>query len=199
STGSVTQTVNKADSTTTVTSSLATSAFGQSVTFTATVSASSGTPTGTVQFQIDGVNSGASVSLVNGSATFSTSSLTSALTAGAHTIAARYSGDANFNPSTGSVAQTVTKADSATSVTTSLATSTFGQAVTFTATVSFSGGTSIGNPGTPSGMVQFLIDDVNSGAPVPLVNGSAAFITSSLTSALTAGAHTIAARYGGDP
>src|SRR5262249_17855437 len=168
---------------------------GQAVTFTATVSFSGGTsignpgtPSGMVQFLIDDVNSGAPVPLVNGSAAFITSSLTSALTAGAHTIAARYGGGPNFNPETGTVTQTVIKADSATSVTTSLATSTFSQSVTFTATVS-------SVAGVPGGSVQFQIDGTNSGTPVSLLNGSAAFTTS----ALTAGAHTITARYGGDP
>src|SRR5262249_47799835 len=159
STGTVTQTVTKADSATSVTTSLATSTFGQSVTFTATVSSVAGGPGGSVQFQIDGTNSGTPVPLLNGSAAFPTSTLT----AGSHTITARYGGDPNFNPSTGSVAQTVTKADSATSVTTSLATSTFGQSVTFTATVS-------SVAGVPGGSVQFQIDGANLAPPNSLLN-----------------------------
>ena len=54
------QTVNKADTTTGVTSSLNPSAFGQNVTFTATVTPGSGSgPGGTVQFVMDGSNFGA--------------------------------------------------------------------------------------------------------------------------------------------
>src|SRR5207244_4328568 len=93
----LTQTVNKANTTTAVTSSVNPSVFGQSVTFTATVAAVSpgaGTPTGTVQFTIDGVNFGAPVTLVGGSAT---SGSTSTLTVGTHTVTGIYSGDASFN------------------------------------------------------------------------------------------------------
>ena len=51
------------------------STYGQSVQFTATVSAAAGTPSGSVQFEIDGVNFGSPVTLVSGSASFSTSAL----------------------------------------------------------------------------------------------------------------------------
>ncbi|MBA3915453.1 MAG: VCBS repeat-containing protein [Acidobacteriales bacterium] len=71
------------------------SKVGQKVTFSAQVKASvpnTGSPTGTVTFQ-DGAKS-AKVNLVNGSATFSTSTLTP----GTHTITVSYSGDKNFNP-----------------------------------------------------------------------------------------------------
>jgi CSLREA domain-containing protein len=66
----------------------------QSVTFTATVT-STGPLTGTVQFKIDGANSGNPVNLSNGVATLTTA----ALTAGTHSVSADYSGDANFLPS----------------------------------------------------------------------------------------------------
>src|SRR5262249_53598589 len=132
STGSLTQTVNKASTTTTLSSSANPSVFGQSVTFTATVAAVSpgaGTPTGTVQFTIDGVNFGAAVALSGGVAT---SGATSTLTVGAHAITAVYSGDANFNTSTGTLTQTVNKANTTTTLTSSVNPSVFGQSVTFT-------------------------------------------------------------------
>ncbi|HLU08507.1 MAG TPA: Ig-like domain repeat protein, partial [Oceanobacillus sp.] len=74
--------------TTTLTSSLNPSNFGEAVTFTATVTSASGTPTGTVTFSIDGVSQ-APVSLASGQASFTTSSLS----VGAHTITASYSGE----------------------------------------------------------------------------------------------------------
>jgi pseudomonalisin len=61
---------------------------GQPVTFTATVTGNS--PTGTVQFQINGVNFGSPVSLVNGVATLTTSLLT---VVGNDAITAVYSGN----------------------------------------------------------------------------------------------------------
>jgi Bacterial Ig-like domain (group 3)/Calx-beta domain len=87
-------------SSTNVTSSANPINFGQTVTFTATVSSASGTPTGTVQFQDNGVNIGSPQPLTGGVATLSTS----ALTAGAHVIAAIYSGDANYLVSGGTLA-----------------------------------------------------------------------------------------------
>lgn len=96
-------TIAKAATSTGVASSLNPSALGDSVTFTATVSwpAGTGTPTGTVQFKIDGTNSGGPVTLSAGG----TAQLTpSTLTAGTHTVTADYSGDANFAVSTGTLA-----------------------------------------------------------------------------------------------
>src|SRR5262249_18711183 len=101
----------KASTTTTVTSSTAggSSAFGQNVTFTATVSSvtpGAVTPTGTVQFQIDAMNTGVPVAVTDATASFSTSMLA----VGTHTISALYSGDDNFLASSGSLTQTVLSA-----------------------------------------------------------------------------------------
>jgi len=88
----------QAATTTTVTSSANPSDLTQSVTFTATVT-STGTPTGFVQFKIDGTNFGSLVPLSGGVATISTA----ALTAGAYSVSADYSGDSNFTPSSGTL------------------------------------------------------------------------------------------------
>ena len=193
STGSLTgnpQVVNKADTSTTVTSSVNPSVFGQSVTFTATVSAvapGSGTPVGTVTF-LDGGSPIGTGTLSGGVATFTTS----ALAVGNHTITTSYGGDGNFNGSTGSLTgnpQVVNKADTSITVTSSLNPSTFGQSVTFTATVS----AVAPGAGTPTGTVTFL----DGGSPIgtgTLSGGIATFTTS----ALTAGNHTITTSYGGD-
>jgi CSLREA domain-containing protein len=92
-------TAQKAATTTAVTSSVNPSNFGQTVTFTATVSSSAGTPSGTVQFKSDGASVGSPVSLVNGVAQLTTSSLS----AGTHTITADYAGDANFLAGSGTL------------------------------------------------------------------------------------------------
>lgn len=63
---------------------------GQPVTFTATVTGNS--PTGTVQFQVNGVNFGSPVQLINGVAILTTTLLT---VVGNDAITAAYSGDAN--------------------------------------------------------------------------------------------------------
>ena len=184
------QVVNKADTSSTQTSSLNPSVFGQSVTFTVTVSAvapGSGTPTGTVTFK-DGGSSIGTGTLSGGVATFTTSSLPS----GNHTITASYGGDGNFNTSSGALTgnpQVVFKADTNTTLTSSGNPSFFGQSVTFTATIS----AVAPGAGTPSGTVTFL----DGGSPVgtgPLSGGVATFTTS----ALSIGSHPITTSYGGD-
>jgi hypothetical protein len=74
---------------------------------TVTLSASAGTPTGTVQFSVDGTASGSPVAVSSAAATYNLP----VLTAGPHTIAASYSGDSTFatTPVSG-IAITVTKA-----------------------------------------------------------------------------------------
>ena len=84
--------------TTTVTGSPWHSAFGQAVTFTATVTPAAGTfdDGGTVQFQVDGTNYGQPVALnSSGQATLRDS----ALSAGTHAITATYSGETDFGGS----------------------------------------------------------------------------------------------------
>jgi hypothetical protein len=90
-------TIDKANTTTTVTSSLNPATADDSVTFTATLAPLSAA--GTVTFVIDG-NAGTSVAVNAGIAT-----LTTSLTvAKAYTVAATYSGDPNFNGSSGTLA-----------------------------------------------------------------------------------------------
>jgi hypothetical protein len=69
------------------------------VSFTATVTGVS--PTGTVQFNIDGSAFGSPVTLASGTATSGT---TSTLSAGTHTVTAVYSGDTNNAGGTGTLA-----------------------------------------------------------------------------------------------
>jgi Bacterial Ig-like domain (group 3)/Autotransporter beta-domain len=176
-----------ASTSTTVTSSPNPSVFGRSVTFTTTVTASSGggTPTGTVTF-LDGGSSIGTATLSGGVATFTTS----ALAAGNHTITASYGGDSSFMGSNGSLtAQVVNKADTSTTITSSQNPSEFGQAVTFTATVS----AVAPGAGTPSGTVTFL--DGGSSIGTGTLSGGVATIT---TSALASGNHTITASYTGN-
>ena len=79
-----------ASTTTTVTGNYSSgSTYGQNVTYTVTVASADGTPTGSVQFIIDGLNAGSPVQLTNGQATYSLTSLT----AGSHTVTADYTSD----------------------------------------------------------------------------------------------------------
>lgn len=99
SSGNLTQTVNKANSSTKVTSSPNPSNHGQPITFTATISAASpgtGTPTGTVTFKDGNTTLGTGKLNAVGVATYSTSSLSK----GTRNITAVFAGDSNFNGST---------------------------------------------------------------------------------------------------
>ncbi len=179
-----TQTITQVPTTTTVASSQSITTFGQSVTFTATVAAPS-TATGTVQFKDGASNLDAAVALSGGKAALAVSTLT----VGAHSITAAYSGDTNDAASTSPVlTQTVNRAPTTTTVASSSAsnTSTFGQAVTFTATVA---------PSTAAGTVQFKDGGTNLGTAAALAGGKAA--TPAITT-LSVGAHSITAVYSGD-
>jgi len=102
-TASLIQQVNGYTTTTTLTSSLNPSLATQSVTFTAAVASSSGTPTGSVQF-FDGSTLLATQTLTSAIATYSTS----ALAAGTHNMQAVYVPTGSFAASTGSLTQVVT-------------------------------------------------------------------------------------------
>ena len=98
----VDQEVQKADTATALASSANPSKFGQSVTFTATVTVvapGAGTPTGTVTFKDGATTLGTGTLNGAGVATFTTA----ALAAGSHYITATFSGDGSFNGSTSSV------------------------------------------------------------------------------------------------
>ncbi len=178
---------SQASTTTTVSSSANPSVFGQTVTFTATVSSTtSGTPTGTVQFKDGSTNLGKGVPLVNGQAQL----LISSLSVGSHSITAVYSGDTNFTTSTSAaLTQVVNKANTSTSLTASPTQIVLGQMVTFTSTVSANSP----GAGTPTGTVTFKDGTTTLGSP-SLVNGQA-----TLTAAITnVGTRTITATYSGD-
>jgi hypothetical protein len=105
--GTIAVLLNRPATTTSIESSANPSTFGESVTFTATVSATSeGTPTGTVTFKSGNATLGTGT-LSGGVASLSTS----ALKVGTSSITAAYSGDANYAVSVSSIlSQVVNKA-----------------------------------------------------------------------------------------
>jgi len=156
------------------------STFGQSVTFTATVTGQS--PTGTATFKDGATVICSAVTLSGGSA----SCPTSTLSVGSHSITAAFGGDANNTTSTSSaVTQQVNKATSSTTLGSSTNPSTFGHSVTFTATV---------NGLSPTGNVTF-----KNGASAICSNVAlTAAIATCPISSLTSGSHSITAVYSGD-
>jgi len=174
--------VAKAATKTALTATVNPSAYGQSVTFTATVSSSSGTPTGSVTFK-DGTTTLATVALSAGVAKYTTATLA----VGTHSITAVYGGSTTFSTSTSAaVSQVVNKATTTTALASSLNPSTHGQSVTFTATVKPQ------YTGTPAGTVTFK-DGTTTLGTITLSAGVAKYTTT----ALATGKHSISATYNG--
>jgi len=171
------QTVNQITTTTSLQAAPATSTTGQSVTLTATVSPS--TATGTVSF-LDGSTPIGTGGLNGGTAVFSISTLS----AGSHSLTASYGGDTNDAPSVSPLVTEAVLNASTTSLQAAPASSSPGQKVVLTATVS---------PASATGTVTFL-DGKNGIGSQNLSAGTASFSTS----ALSIGSHTLTASYGGD-
>jgi uncharacterized repeat protein (TIGR03803 family) len=151
----------KSATSTTISSNLNPSTYGQTITFIATVTLTGGSPPNgeTVTFY-NGANVLGTAPMSRGVASLTTSSLQ----AGVHAISAGYLGDANFTASTSPVLQQVVdaKGQSATSttLTSSLNPSIYGQSVTWTAKLTTSGSI------PPTGTVNFTWGDSIGGAPL---------------------------------
>jgi hypothetical protein len=185
SSGSVSQVVDKATTTTALASSQNPAKLGQSVTFTASVAPEfSGTPTREVAFH-DGATLLKTVALSGGVAKFTTSTLAS----GAHSITATYNGNEDFTGSTSAPVNQVVLVATMTTLTSSPNPSTYGQTVTFTATVT----SSLGAPPPDGEIVSFMKGTTVLGTAT-LSGGSASFTTSTLPVSTNA----IKAVYGGD-
>jgi hypothetical protein len=181
----------------TLTSSNPTIQHGASVTFTAVIKTTipiTGAPaiTGTVQFKQNSAAFGTPVTVSNGQAQITTSTLPG----GSLNIEADYSGDANYAATVGFVFQSVQLLATTTTVTTSNPAIVQGTSVTLTAHVAPN---AAGGPAL-TGTVQFLSSfspqsgDNLVGTPVTVTNGQAQLTTSSIS----AGQTLILAAYSGD-
>ena len=185
----VTQVITGYPTATTLSSSLTPSAYGQSVTLTATVTSPSPygyltMPTGKVDFTWGGVYTIGTATLnASGVATLTKSNLN----ADSYPLTATYVGDPNNAGSTSaSLTQVVTPTASATTLTSSPDPSADGQAVTFLATVK--------SPTiAATGPVTFTVGKTVLGA-VQLADGKATFTISTLP----VGTTTVTANYYGD-
>jgi hypothetical protein len=192
---------------TSVTVAHTSTAFQQGATFSASVAnlnpagnphGTGGTPTGTIQFNVDGLDSGGPVNLVGGIAT-STPPRTD-LSVGDHVVVATYSPSGSFGGTSGTGTHTVSQAATTTTVVPSLNPTTFGQPVHYTATVHVTA-PGAGAPIAPSGNVTFQQDGQPIGGPVA-IDGAGVAVSPDITllGATEGGAsHTITATYQGDP
>jgi Bacterial Ig-like domain (group 3)/FG-GAP-like repeat len=166
----VRQIVNSGVTTTTLTSSLNPSIYGQKVTWTATVTTSGSVPpTGKVNFNWSVFSIGTGTLNASGVATLTKSNLNADL----YPLTAVYSGDANNLGSASPILnQVVTQTTSTATITASPNPSTKGQAVTFTAEIT-------SPTTTPTGPVTFTAGKTTLGT-VELSKGKATLTTTTL-------------------
>ena len=150
------------------------------------LSPGAGVPGGTVQLSSGGES--CSFTLASGAG----SCVLTPAAPGQFELAAEYSGDSNFNASSGSFAgPQVAKAASATTLTSSDLASVYGQPVTFTAVAD----AAAPGYGAPTGSIQFFLNGAALGSPVALEHGAA---ESAPVSNLAPGTYRITAEYSGD-
>ncbi len=183
---------SKPASTTALTITPTSLSVGQSTTLKATVTGSSGTPSGSVTFSADGAAL-ATVNL-NGSGIASLTATSNGLPPATYPVIATYAGDTTYGGSVSpAVNVTLAKAPTATTLTASPTTVTPPASVTLTATVKR---TASGASGTPTGSVTFTTGGETL-ATVKLNASGVAKLTAP-SSGYPAGSYPIKAVYGGD-
>lgn len=184
-------TLPKVESKLSLTSSTVSSVYGQSVSFTATVTTTASlTPpaSGIATFNFPGVGS-VPATVTEGIASY----VTNTLPAGNYAITANYAGDVNYQPSASfnSIDFTVARTESNLDLNSTPNPVLSGQAVIFTLRV-------LPFAENASGTVTFSFSAASGGAtttnPIAVVNGVATYITTTLQP----GAHTVLATYSGD-
>lgn len=188
------QTVEAAGVDVTLTSSSPEAQVDEDVRFSVEVgsqAAGTGTPTGFVQFSVDGRPLGDAVELVDGAAA---SPLATDLAPGDHTVTALYSGDVHFRSATAEITQKVVRIGTSTALSLSRSSSVYGDAVTLTATVT----PADDRLGAPTGPVTFTANGqvVATGTLAPAAGGTG--VATATVATLPAGEHTLRAVYDGD-
>jgi len=180
----VSQVVGKSASAASLATSPNPSSFGKPVTLTAYLTGQyGGTPTGTVTFN-NGTTKLGTGALSGGKATLATT----ALPAGASSVTVTYGGDANFTAgSSAPLSQTVSPSSTTTTLVSSKTPSSFGQSVTFTASVAGQ------STAAATGSVTF-----NSGTTALGTANLSSGKASLATTALAVGTASITAAYTGD-
>ena len=182
-TASLIEVINGFTTGTSLTSSLNPATVGQSVSFTATLTSSQGSPTGSVIFA-DGATTLGTVALVNGVAALTTSTLT----VGSHPITATYSPNGSFAGSSATLTEVINGAATSTNLTSTLNSAYALESVTLNAAVS---STVTGNL---TGSVTFMDGAASLGTVQSAANG-----TASLTVNFQApGSHLLTAVYSGN-
>jgi Bacterial Ig-like domain (group 3) len=179
----VTQVVNQAAITMSLTSAPNPSPAGRAVTFTVMLTSTGGLPTGQVTFSLAGTTLGTPTIGTAGEVTLSTNKLP----AGSNLVTATYPGNVDYSPATMTVTQVVNA--TTTVLTSSLSPSNYGQSVTLTAQVTTTGST------VPTGNVTFR----NGTTSLGTVSLNASGVATLIKTNLPVGSDSLTAAYGGDP
>ena len=181
---------------TSVSSSVNASAYGQSVTFTATISDTSGlVPAGSVEFYDGSTDIGAGSILSGGGQTATSTFTISTLGVGSHSITAVYTGTGVFENSAGALSQTVNQ--SSTTTTAASASTTFDTAVqTVVLSAAVTSATGPVNEGTETFTILSGGNPIGSAVSATVSSGS---VTASYTlpGGTAVGTYTIEAVYNG--
>jgi hypothetical protein len=202
SAGGISQIVNKAATSTVLSSSANPSVFGQKVSFTGTVcgllpsTAPTQPPSGLLAFTADGASTPFDTVPVSATSAVGCASATSAaigsFSVATHSITVAYTGDTNYLASSGLLAggQVVNKAPTATALTSVPNPSYFGDGVTLSATIS------VPPPGAgvPTGTVTFS----DGGSVLGTSSLNSADQATFTTAGLQVGTHNLVATYAGD-
>ncbi|MCY3016429.1 MAG: Ig-like domain repeat protein [Planctomycetota bacterium] len=170
--------------------------YGQSGAVTVRVTSTYAEPTGSVDLVVDGSMTfsgtlvAGSANTTNGVTTYAATATIAVpgLTAGDHALVANYSSQATFAGSTALGSIHVDKATAVATIASSKASSTYGEAVTFTATVP-----AVGGGANPTGTI--VIQDGGTTIATGTLTGGSYTFTSS---ALLGGSHSLTAVYAGD-
>jgi Tfp pilus assembly protein PilV len=193
-----------------VTPSTTTPTFGNQIQFSTVLTGSNGgpAPSGTIAWTFSGSPGippqpcgTSTLQPGSGNATTPLTCTIPSAQVGLYQVAATYSGDSNYSPSSGYSSVTVPKLASTVTVTPSTSTPTIGQPLSFSATIS--GGSS--QP-TPAGSVSWTFTPTSPGTPPPVcspsnVSGSgnsATTLTPCLVSPAQQGTYQVSASYSGD-
>lgn len=172
------------------------------ITLTATVTTvpgqGAGTPTGSVQFKVDGLVQGPAETLTNGVAKVAWTPTKF----GPHTITMTYNpgtGNLSYAPSSGTATLTAEYADKV-SLTTSPTSVLAGQSFTVTATVTAGTAAVTAKEPTPTGSIVFLVNGTAIQSSPITISGSGTTATAvfPITTLVTPGTYTITAQYSGD-
>nr|WP_307858304.1 ExeM/NucH family extracellular endonuclease [Cellulomonas fulva] len=186
STGTLTTTIARSSSTTSVTLTPGTVRYGAAVTARVVVTGASATPSGTVQLRADGRLVATGTLVGSGKAARATIALPRTLAAGEHTLTATFTGSSQVAGSSGTATLTVVKARSKVSLTTARWSVKKGSRPEVTVAVA-------GQPGAPEPTGKVTLTAGGTRLVGTLKDGAVTFTLPRVTSTVT-----VQATYGGD-